>query len=418
MQKLFNALLYSLVFTVLSFASLRAQNRLSLKEAVEIALGKNPALASSKAGIDRSKGKYLSGISLPKPSLSLNYEYVPRNKSLGKFGERTIELSQEIEFPTVYFTRASQLKSQIGLSQAEYEKTRITVASQVKKAYCNQLAKIKHAEIAKLNLGFAESFLEKAKTRSDLGEASNLELLTARVQAKQALNELQSAEYEVKIAENELISILGYPSEALNNHLLLSDSLGFKEIDLNINELINQALNSNPDYKMAEANLDFSRAGSTLAYSGLLPGFNIAYARQSEQGNSDLYGMTFGISLPLWFIFEQNGQIQEAKADLRSSEAELEGVKNSIRLNVNNSYNRLKNDERQLKLYRDEILIQSEEIFKAARISYDEGEISYLEFMQASQTLLNSRTGYIDMLLNYNNSLTALEEALGREIEN
>ena len=74
------------------------------------------------------------------------------------------------------------------------------------------------------------------------------------------------------------------------------------------------------------------------------------------------------------------------------------------------------NNLKQVKLYVSDILPQAEEIYRTAIKSYEAGEITYIEFLQAKQTLINSRNNYINILFNYNRSIFTIEEIVGKSL--
>jgi outer membrane protein TolC len=59
------------------------------------------------------------------------------------------------------------------------------------------------------------------------------------------------------------------------------------------------------------------------------------------------------------------------------------------------------------------MLPQAEEVFRAANVSYHAGEATYVEFLQALQTLNSARNGMLDALVGYNGALIRLEKTLG-----
>ena len=98
------------------------------------------------------------------------------------------------------------------------------------------------------------------------------------------------------------------------------------------------------------------------------------------------------------------------------SEALLQQTKNEIRLKLKNAYTSYINNKQQIKTYNDDILPQTEEVYRTAIKSYDAGELSYLEYMQVKQLVITARENYITALFNYNNSLFELEEIIGKNI--
>ncbi len=142
----------------------------------------------------------------------------------------------------------------------------------------------------------------------------------------------------------------------------------------------------------------------------------MSYYRQVEGSNPNLYGVSFGISLPIWFLLDQRGQVQEATATYAKAESDLRSKENFLSLDVKNAFLEFKNDERQVRLYNTDLLPQADEVYRAAATSYEAGEITYIEFLQARQTLISARGTYIDALYHYNTAIARLENAVGRTI--
>jgi len=94
------------------------------------------------------------------------------------------------------------------------------------------------------------------------------------------------------------------------------------------------------------------------------------------------------------------------------SENVLQLTKNDIALKLKNSITDYENNLRQVKLYLDDILPQSEEIFRIASKSYEVGELTYLEYLQAKQTLISSRNNYNNASFNYYQSIFKIEEQI------
>jgi outer membrane protein TolC len=272
-------------------------------------------------------------------------------------------------------------------------------------------------------LKISEDFFKKAEIRLNVGEGTNLERLTAKVQFTEAQSNLDVANNEFSTALSELNFDLGNPKNVKptikhgieENTYNLADSLTFVDYKINIDDLYKSLVESNPEIKIAELNTDISAVEKSIAWSSILPNINLAYFKQTRDGG-DFYGTSAGISIPLWFMFEQKGKIQEAKANQSISDDELQSIKNTLALKLQSAVNDYENNIQQVELYRNEILPQTDEILTTATKSYDAGEITYMEYMQAKQTSKNSQTNYINVLLNYYQSLFAIEEIVGKNI--
>jgi len=389
---------------------------LTLNEAIEIGLKNNPEIKSAREKISAAKGRFWSGISLPSPEIGLSYEYVPVNTGLRNFGERTFALSQSFEFPSNYFLRGSRLSKEEEILFYELKQGEIAIASQIKIAYYNVHAKKELLEIAEENLKIAEDFSRKADIRHNVGEGTNLERLTAKVQFTEAVNNLQSAKNELKTAFAKLNYSIGNGKEK-DEIFTLADSLSFTPIlKFTLEELYNLSLSVNQQIKISELKVSTSLIEKTLAWSSLLPKFNLAYYKQTLDGDNGFYGASFGISVPLWFLFEQRGQIQEAAANVNIADSELQLVRNEIYVRLKTIYNDYENNLRQIELYISDILTQAEEVYRSASASYNAGEITYLEFLQARQTLISASSNYTNALFSYYRSIFTLEETIGQSL--
>ena len=404
------------LFMVGNFAWPQAVEGLSLKNAIAMALSNNPQLRSSLSQIDVERGRFWRGISPPLPTVAVSYDYIPKGSSVQQFGERTIGISQSFEFPATTLVRGLHLSSKVAIAEAEHSSTSIAIISRVKIAYYDVLAKQKKIELAGEYLAIAEDFARTAEIRYNVGEATNLERLTAAVQRTQAQNALAVAQNDLHVALGELYYTLGRTMEEQQNKFILTDSLVFQPTSETLEHLTERACAVNPQLKAASGRVSAAFLDRTLAWSSFLPVLNASYYRQTVGSNPDFYGVSFGISLPLWFLFDQRGQIQEASANVGIAEYDLQSRQNLIRVNVKNAFLDMKINERQLILHQTDILPQAEEVYRSALTSYTAGEITYIEFLQARQLLISSRNEYVEELARYCTSLAKLEYAVGSSI--
>ncbi|MGE5436192.1 MAG: TolC family protein [Syntrophothermus sp.] len=398
-----------LFIIALTFTGLYGQTEnknLTLNEAVQLGLKNNPEIKKAYHNIESSKGKFWSGISLPKPEVGVSYEYAPVNSSLSNYGERTIEISQSLEFPSNYFLKGNKLNKQEEINYYRLKQIENSVISKILSSYSNVLAKQEQLKIAEENLSVADEFSRKAEIRYNVGEGTNIEKLTAKVQFTEALNNVEVLKNDLKSSYAELNYSLG-----INNNdeiFNLNDSLFFNGGDtLTFEKYFELATSLNLDIKIAEIQVNSSSIDKSLAWSSLLPSLNLSYYKQSRDGKNGFYGAGFGLSIPLWFMFENRGLIQEASAEEDIAKSELQIIKNEVYLKLKKAFNNYQNNLKQVQLYQTNILPQADEIFRTASASYDAGEISYIEFLQAKQTFINSKNDFINILLN--NVLSNLE---------
>jgi outer membrane protein TolC len=389
---------------------------LPLSSAIQIGLDNNPEIKSSLGKIKASHGRFWNGISPASPDLSITHDYIPAGANLNKYGEKTVGISQPIDFPTNYFLRGSKYAIEKSIALNEFALAKLVVISNIKKAYFNALALQEQVRIAQENLSIARDFVQKAEVRYSVGEGTNLEKLTAKVNYTEAMNNVEVSKNHLIAAFADLNFAMGYgKGETKTFHL--SDTLSFTPSDFMLSQLLNDAETINPQLKVNKLRVESFSREKALAWSSLLPNLNLSYFnKQVRDDAKGYYGASIGIGVPLWFLLDHRGRIKEATANVSIAQYELRTVSNSIYAKTQTAFAEFKHNEKQVQLYIKDVLPQSEEIFRTAVKSYEAGEITYIEFLQAQQTLINSRGNYINALLSYNLSIVAIEEAIGKTL--
>jgi len=408
------------ILLIIALTNISAQEnlpqRLSLSDAERIAKENNLTLKKGLNKISSAEGKYLSGVSPQMPELSLSYDFVPTGTGLGNYEERSLELNQSIEFPLKTVYKGEQLSSAVDIVKAENEVASLNILTEIRKAYIVLLEKQALIKIAEENLAVAEEFKSKSAIRFNVGEATNLEKLTADVQYAQAVNNLDVLKNQYKIALTDLLYSAGIKTGYENYNPVLTDSLTYVPFTGRIESVIQKTISTNPSLYLYELKKSDSHIGRKLAVSSYLPDFTVGYKSQSINGVNDYYGINLGISVPLWFLFDQKGKVREADAEIKISENEYDETRLSIISSAKKSFINLKNSEKQITLYRNTLIPESEEIFRVASAGYRVGDITYLEFLQAKQTMITAKEGYISSLKEYNLNLTELEKSIGRKL--
>jgi outer membrane protein TolC len=390
---------------------------LSLSSAIQIGLNNNPEIKASFEKINAARGRFWSAISPAQTDFSITNDYIPAGQNLTKYGEKTVGVGQPVEFPSNYFLRGSKYSIEKDIAINEFSLVQHRVVSSVKKSYFNVLALQEQVKIAQENLAIARNFVQKAEIRYSVGEGTNLEKLTAKVTYTEALNNVEIRQNHLISAFAELNYALGY-GKGESKSYQLTDSLTFFPFGFLPDQLLNDAIAANPQLKINKLRVDSYSAEKALAWSSLLPNFNLScFSKQVREDAKEYYGASLGISIPLWFMLDQRGRIQEATANASAAIAEMRSANNAVYTQTQAAFAEFKHEEKQVQLYVQNLLPQAEEIFRTAASSYEAGEITYIEFLQAQQTLINSKGNYANALLSYNLSIVAIEETIGKTIK-
>ena len=140
----------------------------------------------------------------------------------------------------------------------------------------------------------------------------------------------------------------------------------------------------------------------------LLPDFGVGISK-SKTGLIDSWGAGFKMNIPIYFWWKQTGEINEASANLESSQIKLDATKKYIVGRIQNAYERVTTAEELLKNFEQTLLNDVEDELKSAITSYQNGQIDALNLFDAYRTYKSTKIEYFKALHNYYVNLAELE---------
>lgn len=388
----------------------QAIKNLSLRVAIEIAQQNNPLLIALRKQVTAEKGRAWTTWWPTDPTLSVEWEGVPRGSGLKQFGERRLTLRQEIEFPINIMWRNRLASREINAAEMHYAQGQAEIRARAITSFSQFLATRDGLVLAREQVRLAQEFVDKAEFRRQVGEAPAIETVRARVELARAQNELRNAENTHISTKAQLKAVLGYQA---GQDISSSDSLSYLHFELSLADIKQRALATHP--LLGEANALVGAAANLrkLAWGSLLPAFEISGFQQNIEGNPNFYGVEIGLKIPLWFAFRQRGEIQQAAAVLSAQQSLRTQTQLQLMAEIESAYAAFEATKNQVDMFKTTLLDQANEVYRIALRSYEEGEIGYLELLEAQQTLVAVRGSYIETLANYYAAIAALERAGG-----
>ncbi len=411
-KDMYNFKKYILLFiTLLLLDNITLSQKLNIDEIVKIAIENNQEIKSAKLNIQKEEAIKLKSFNIPRPELFIEFEGI--KGSLKNYESRKIGILQELEFPTNYFLRSDVQESQVNVARQELNKLAYNVKFEVENVYLSLLLNIKKLETARENLKIYNDFLFVAERKYDAGSTSNLEVLGAKVNKIKFDNEIKNIESEIIKSKSELKKLMNVS----NFNFEPIDELVFREFKLNKIEIIKTALLNNADLKINKYQKEKFSNKVSLTKSELLPNFSFRYYSQKIGNDAGFWGVELGVGIPLWFWWEQTGNIKEAGYELDIASNEEINIKKSIENDVNQAFEEFENSSRQSVFFHTEAMPEADEILRQAKISYEEGAIDYVEYLQALQIVYETRTQYLNSLGNYYTSIFKLEKLIAGDIK-
>ena len=421
---------------------------LSLNEAIEFGLSNNRSIINADREILKAKKERWKtiAIGLPQVSSQINYQnflempisLVPSEffgGEAGTFEELTFGTEQimvgsvkmeQLLFDGSYLVGLEASRVYLKISENLFEKTNLEVKKLIVNTYTNVL-------IAKLNI----SFLEKNKIaleanlkeitelfKTGFEEQENVE--QTQLSLSQINNQLKYAENLMKITQEMVKFIIGYPAE---KKLILESELEdiFNEnIFFDSTPSINQ-IDNNIDIRIADNNVKSEALQFKYEKSKSLPKLS-GFINQTYTGNSNDFTFTdsqqkwygssivgLNLTIPLFSSFGRSAISQKAKISLDQAITQLTETQERIKIEVNAAYN-----DYQLSIdnyfTEKENLRLAESIEKKNQNKFFEGVIQSFELRMAQMQLYSAQNNYVTAIQSVINKKTVLETLLNKTL--
>ena len=384
---------------------------LTLKKAIEYGLQHSGDIGIARANVVRYRGMRLQNQWLPNPDIEIAYEEIPRSEPLSGANDKKFIISQRIPFPTKLITERSMYSKLIDAADKNVAVYQIRTRAGVKSAYYRVLFMKRHIELAGQNLIYSEEFRSKAELSYKVGESSYLEALQGRVEEETARQHLADVKMQYETALSELKLALFLDQDVV---LSIEDSLLFESVQIDSSQFFSAGIvDRNPSFQEASLQAEAARLGVSRAKQSYLPDIQASALRQEVGGNPNFFGVSIGLSVPLWFFAGEKGRVEEALAS--HSEMELLKMKWSltIRAEITQAFGQVRQQELRVLSYGEGLLLSAREGFRVAEKSYEEGEIGYIEYLATLRTYIRTQSDFYQAVLDYNLSLAELEGAAG-----
>jgi len=387
---------------------------LTLEQCVEISLARNPLWLSAEEDYQASLARVRQAKEFPQPSIDYDSDLQPRLLDFRGSGESYFGVSQTIEFPGRRSLRGKIAASESREVLADKDLLRLDVVFQVKEAFYAILLAEERCKYAAQDLDLARDFLEKAQAKYEAGDVAKLEVARAAVEASKAATALKLAENDVLLAKARLNYLLG---RAKLDPLEIQGGLARAPVPIDRAALVERALRSRPEIARVQASLQKESRRKSDAALSYLPDFDLSASRHRLAGEATTWDFTLSFPIPLFFWQPARGRMAEARANARSLERRSEDLANRIALEVAEACFNARTAADRIALFEKEILAPAEDVYDLVLFSFQEGETSGIELIEARRSLLEARRAYADALYDHSLTIAELERTVGGPLE-
>jgi cobalt-zinc-cadmium efflux system outer membrane protein len=386
--------------------------RLTLDQAVELALRENAALRAKGFEVESTRAGEITAGLIPNPTASYTSEKYGASSNV--FIEHTATLGQPIELGGKRQRRLDSARAQTRVTQAELQDARRQVVFQVKKAFTDALAARAGLALAEQNLKALEDVERLQRLRAEKGDISELELLRLQVQTYQFQRDAADARQAATAAKVALRAVAG--PERIADDFEVEGELGFRDLAPSRSELYRMTLDNRPDIRVAEAAREKARADVNLARANAWWDVTPQLEYKRTDANEQTFG--FGFSVPIRIFDRNQGEIARTRAEVNRVDAVRQAVAVQALAEVDTALGALVTERQKLMLLRDTYLPKAQQARDTVEFAYRRGGVSLLDFLDAQRTYRETSLEYLRALANYWTALYLLETAVGGSLGN
>lgn len=409
------AVLFSFLFSI---NSSRAQDTLSLPQAIDLALRQNPQLAITQQEIVAAQGQSMLAAALPPAEIFSRVNEI--SFDLAEQDEIEIGLSQSFEFPGKRGGRQAVANADRHIAELRLARFRVLLAAEVKKSYYENLLAGENIANQQFAVQLLDDLQRLLAERYQSGAASYIDVVRARIELGRGRSELAAAQQEQIAALSKLNLLLGRQS---TQPLQLSDSLAFVHLTLAPDSASVLFLQQSSLRQIFTTAVERERRALRLAHLAGWPDFSLGAsfqrvaenppftAVQPEGQTINAFGIEASISLPLFNRAAPRGEVQFAQAELIAAETRLSYFEQQLRRGFEVALAAVASAEKQVLEFRNVVLPESQNAVNAAVAAYQSGQLSLTDLLDIYRTARQTHLEKSRVIFNYLVALTDLETA-------
>lgn len=383
---------------------------ITLREAIALALVKNPELAAFSWEIRARKARMLQAGLLPNPELQVELQDIAGSGVYRgtRSAESTIQLSQLIELGGKRSRRVRGKKFEKDLADWDYRAKKIDILTLATHAFIEVLSAQQQLVLAEKSVRLAEEIVHTVSGRVRAGKVLPVEETRANVSLFSVQIEVEQARQRLDSARKGLTSAWGSTNPKFER--AEGDLSAVSPVPL-FDPLIS-SLSQNPDIARLDTETALGQAMVDLEKSRAFPDITVS-AGYRRFNASDDNAIVVGASIPLPLFNKNQGGKQEALHRLAKIEKERHFVQTRLRTALAKAYNRLSVAYFKTHTLKTKIIPGAQTAFDITNQGYRLGKFRYLNVLDTQRTLFDAQVEYIQALTEYHKAVADVERLIG-----
>lgn len=377
---------------------------IDLSAAIRLALAQ-PAVRAAAHEVAASDAAAGQAGSYPNPTL----EYLREGQRAGT-RTTTIQINQPIELGGKRRARVALAEGSAGLARSELAARRQEIRAEVIAAFYGLQVARERQEVVQSLLDLARRSVDVAARRVAAGKISPIDETRARLAAADAASAVNGAKGELAIARARLGGFIGQPGDAI----ALAPS-SFEQLP-DIRARAALLADDTAPVRRARGQLAAQLAQADVERAARIPDVTVSVGSQRDDDVGRRQAVV-GLSVPLPLFNRNAGNLSAALLRADKARDELAAAQAMAASDLAGADARYETARAEASLMRQDVLPQAASAYELTLTGFEFGKFSILDVLDAQRTLFQSRTRYLDALLDAWRAWADIERLAGATTE-
>ena len=360
-------------------------------------------VAAARAGVDAAGA-------VPNPSIEGTGAYGQARDSSASRVEWGLSLSIPFDWIAQRGAKIDATEADVRATAAEAEAMRRDVLLQLRLLFWNLVYEQERVAALTALDQESEALADTVKQRVDKGESRPIEATRLRIEAEKIVGELALAKSRLKTRQAQLGLWLGVPS---GKQLTAVADLNKLPQPISAETARAKVRSSHPTIRKGQAKVQALSANVTLERRTRIPAFSLR-AFTDHELDRFVYGVGLAVDFPLWNW--NTGNISKAEALLAAARSRIEAERLSLEASVIEAQAACQSGVALAVRYRDKIMPGATSAAQTIERTYQLGEATLLEVLDARRTLLETKTQTLATLARAQAECSRLTVFAGEEL--
>jgi cobalt-zinc-cadmium efflux system outer membrane protein len=380
-----------------------------LDRIIELALERNPAIATARSVIEQNEGGQIQAGAYPNPLITAQTaDAAIRDPSNGiRILERGMTVHQTVEWPGMRSARKDAAEAGLEGATVGLEVAKLNLIAEVKGLFYELLLAERTVDLLQQNLETVQDVARIVKARVRSGEGPQFESVKAEVEVLKAKQELTKARNAVRV---RLVGLDTLTAGGLGPRYKVQGDFRSLRDHLDPEQMAARDLSQHPILKRQGKLVEQAEITVSKERQSRVPNVTMFGGYAREAGREAVFG-GLTVPTPIWYL--QQGQIATALGSQRKEEAEMLRARNDLARAINQHAREAETAQEQILVYEEGLLKQAQEALRIAQLSFRQGASSLLDVLDAQRVQRQITVDYNLARFELSMALTRFERAVG-----